>query len=75
MKKYNNTNGKKDRIKAILSDEKQITEALQRAIREAVEIHRRAGNPVATWKDGKAVWVETKIRNKRIQNVRKRKIT
>lgn len=56
----NKQNCKNDRIKEILSDEKQITETLQRAIREAVEIHKRAGNPLATWKDGKAVWIETK---------------
>ncbi|MEZ5346634.1 MAG: hypothetical protein R2681_13870 [Pyrinomonadaceae bacterium] len=48
-----------DKIKKILSDEKQITETLQRAIREAVDIHKRAGNPVATWKNGKAVWIQT----------------
>ena len=54
-----NKKAKKDRIAEILSDEKKITEALQRAVREAVEMHKRAGNPLAIWKDGKAVWVET----------------
>ena len=47
-----------DKIKEILSDEKQITEILQRAVREAVLTHQRAGNPIAVWKDGKAVWIE-----------------
>ncbi|MGI8541910.1 MAG: hypothetical protein ACR2MD_00325 [Aridibacter sp.] len=56
--KNNNKVGKNDRIKEILLDEKQITETLQRAIREAVETHKRAGNPLATWKDGKAVWIK-----------------
>lgn len=56
MEKKNN--GSKDRVEEIFSDEKQITETLQRAVREAVEMHRRAENPVAVWKDGKAVWVE-----------------
>jgi type IV secretory pathway VirB9-like protein len=60
MEKNNKQNGKKDKIKEILSDEKKITEALQRAVREAVEMHKRAGNPLAVWKDGKAVWIETK---------------
>ncbi len=50
---------KKDKIEEIFSDGKQITETLQRAVREAVEMHRRAGNPIAVWKDGKAVWIET----------------
>ena len=61
MEKKNKQNRKKDKIKEILSDEKQITETLQRAVREAVEIHKRAGNPLAAWKDGKIVWVETDI--------------
>lgn len=60
MERKNKQNGKKDKIKEILSDEKKITQALQRAVREAVEMHRRAGNPLATWKNGKAVWVEIK---------------
>lgn len=57
MEKKNNRNGnnKKDNIEEIFSDEKQITETLQRAVREAVLMHKRAGNPIAVWKDGKAV--------------------
>lgn len=60
MKKKTEQNDKKDRIKEILSDEKQITETLQRAVRDAIQAHRRAGNPIAVWKDGKVVLIETK---------------
>jgi predicted metal-dependent phosphotriesterase family hydrolase len=60
MKTKSNENGKEDRIEKIFADEKQITKALQRGIREAVEAHRRAGNPIAVWRDGKAVLIETK---------------
>ena len=59
-----NKKAKKDRIAEILADEKLITEALQRAVREAVEMHKRAGNPIAVWKDGKAVWLETDANRK-----------
>ena len=59
MEKKNKQSRKKDKIDEIFSDEKRITEILQHAVREAVEMHKRAGNPLATWKDGKAVWVET----------------
>jgi len=52
-----NGNPKKDKIDEIFSDEKQITETLQRAVHEAVLTHKHAGNPVATWRNGKAVWV------------------
>ncbi len=32
--------------------------AVQRAVREEVLAHARAGNPVASWRDGKVVWVQ-----------------
>lgn len=34
-----------------------IDEAMKRAVREAVLEHKRAGNPIATWRDGKVVWI------------------
>jgi len=60
VKNSNDANQKAEKIRQILADEKQITAALQRAVREAVQVHRRAGNPIAAWKDGKAVLIETK---------------
>lgn len=60
MKSKTDENAKKDRIDEIFSDEKQITATLQRAVRQAVQEHRRAGNPVAAWKNGKVVIIETK---------------
>lgn len=53
-----NSNGKNEKIKEILSDRKKITEAMHRAVREAVEKHKRDGNPIAVWKDGKTVLIE-----------------
>jgi len=32
--------------------------AIRKAVREAVLAHARAGNPVATWRDGKVVWIQ-----------------
>ncbi len=60
MKSKNNENRKQDRIDKIFTDEKQITAALQRAVREAVQAHRRAGNPIAALRDGKVILIETK---------------
>jgi hypothetical protein len=57
-KNKQNKKVKKDKIEEIFSDEKRIIEALQRAVREAIEMHRRAGNPIAVWRNGKAVWVK-----------------
>jgi vancomycin resistance protein YoaR len=50
--KEDSKNNQSDKIK-------QITETLQRAVREAVLNHQRAGNPIAVWKDEKAVWVQS----------------
>ena len=35
----------------------EIGEALQRAVNNALLMHKRLGNPIATWKDGKVVIV------------------
>lgn len=31
---------------------------IKRGVREAVRIHKLLGNPVATWRDGKVVWIQ-----------------
>lgn len=35
-----------------------IDEALQRAVREALLMHKKLGNPVAIWRDGKVVLLQ-----------------
>ena len=47
---------KKD-IGKLLDDREGMGRALARAVRQAVLQHKRAGNPVAIWHDGKVVWV------------------
>jgi len=47
---------KKD-IGKLLADSDGVTRALTRAVRQALLQHKRAGNPVATWRDGKVVWI------------------
>ena len=34
---------------------KEIEKVLQRAVDHALSMHRKLGNPIATWKDGKVV--------------------
>ena len=36
---------------------KDIEKVLQRAVNHALLVHKRLGNPIATWKDGKVVIV------------------
>jgi hypothetical protein len=42
----------------IIANPRLIEGAVQRAVRAAVLAHARAGNPVASWRDGKVVWVQ-----------------
>ena len=35
-----------------------IDKAVREAAHEALRRHKRAGNPVAQWRDGKVVWVQ-----------------
>lgn len=39
------------------SDDEFLTVAVRNAVRAAVEDHKRAGNPVAGWRDGKVALV------------------
>ncbi len=40
-----------------VNDVPRMLRAVNRAIRKAVEMHRRAGNPIAIWEDGRVVWI------------------
>jgi hypothetical protein len=40
-----------------LRDDRLIEDAMARAIRDALRRHKQAGNPVATWRDGRVVWI------------------
>ena len=40
-----------------LRDLRLIQDALGRAVRDALQLHRRAGNPIAVLQDGKVVWL------------------
>ena len=44
-------------IDRILADPMLIEAALRRAVREALARHKQAGNPVATWSEGRVKWV------------------
>lgn len=44
-------------IDELLADHSLINAAINRAVREAVLKHARAGQSVATWKNGKVAWI------------------
>lgn len=45
-------------IDEIFAEGTPIDEALKKAVREAVLQHKRAGNPIVVWRDGKTVWLQ-----------------
>ena len=44
----------------VLASARRIERILQRAVREALTVHKKLGNPIATWKGGKVVWIPPK---------------
>ncbi len=44
-------------ISELHANHELITDAIRRAVREAVLKLARAGKPVSTWEDGKVVWI------------------
>jgi hypothetical protein len=50
-------NGDQRTIGERFADTKLITEALGRAVGKALLRHKKLGNPICTWRDGKVVWI------------------
>ena len=45
-------------IDELFEDGRLIDEALLQAAADARRLHKRLGSPMATWRDGKVVWVQ-----------------
>lgn len=41
----------------ILADTDRVESALRNAVQAALRLHKRAGNPIAVWRDGQVVWL------------------
>jgi hypothetical protein len=44
-------------IEELMMDDALIDGALAEAVREAVLRHKRLGNPIAVWENGRVVWI------------------
>ena len=40
-----------------VNDTEAITAAMQEGVRKALLLHKKLGYPIATWQDGKVVWI------------------
>jgi hypothetical protein len=41
----------------LLAESTAVETAVRESVREALLMHKRLGNPVATWQDGQVVWI------------------
>jgi hypothetical protein len=48
----------KKSIPELLADPTVVDKALKEAVRQALLRHKREGNPIAIWRDGKVVWLQ-----------------
>ena len=51
-----NANGS-DRIDRMFAEGTPIDEAVRRGVREALIRHKKLGNAIVAWRDGKVVWI------------------
>ena len=40
------------------NDDELMDQALRDAVNDALLDHKRAGNPICVWRDGKVVWIQ-----------------
>jgi hypothetical protein len=52
------TSDRKLTLDELFADGRAIDEALEEAARDARRFHKALGNPMATWADGRVVWVQ-----------------
>jgi hypothetical protein len=48
----------KPTIDELFQDGRAIDEALKEAARDARRLHKALGNPMATWRNGRVLWVQ-----------------
>ena len=59
-------------IGRIMREGTLVDEAIRKAIRDAMLSHKRLGDPVVGWKDGKVVWIpadQIEVEEERAQSV------
>jgi hypothetical protein len=49
--------GERKDLRSIMLDTDLVEQALQKAVVQAMVRHKRLGNPIVVWRDGKVVWI------------------
>ncbi len=47
----------KDKIEEVIADRDRITQAIAEGVKDALKLHKLAGNPVVVMKEGNMVWL------------------
>jgi len=47
----------KDKIEEVIADRARISQALAEGVKDALKLHKQAGNPVVVMKEGNMVWL------------------
>ena len=55
-------------IDALFRDGRAIDRALKKAVRQALEAHRRAGSPIIVYRDGRVVRIPVPVPSSRRRN-------
>lgn len=42
----------------LVRDSRLVQEAVALAVADALRMHKRAGNPIATWRNGRVEWIQ-----------------
>jgi hypothetical protein len=46
-----------DKLKLRREENQRMIEGVGKAVKKALLEHKRAGNPIAVWEDGRVVWI------------------
>ena len=52
-----NDNSRSKQIADILNDSDKMTKIIQAGVNHALLQHKRMGNPICEWRDGRVVWI------------------
>ncbi len=47
----------KQRLEKLFAESAAVLAAIRESVREALLKHKRLGNPVARWQDGRVIWI------------------
>lgn len=48
----------RDKIEEVIADRDRIASALAEGVKDALKLHKQAGNPIVVMQDGKMVWLK-----------------